>query len=56
MRQQTGAGQALIDRPRRGRRLDHLFAGRAGKLRPHMFNDLEAGRNAFKLLGYIWPN
>ena len=54
MRQQTGAGQALIDRPRRSRRLDHLFTGRAGKLRPHMLNDLVAGRNAFQLLGYIF--
>ncbi len=54
MRQQTRAGQTLIDRPRRSRCLDHLFAASASKLRPHMLNHLEAGRNAFQLLGYIF--
>ena len=54
MRQQTGAWQALIDRPRRSRRLDHLLARPASKLGPHMLNYLVAGRNAFQLFGYIF--
>src|ERR1700722_9877643 len=54
MRQQTGAWQALIDRPRRSRRLDHLFARPASELGPHMLNYLVASRNAFQLFGYIF--
>ena len=54
MRQQTGARQAVIDRPRRSRCFHHLFASRAGELRPHMLNHLVGSRNAFQLLGYIF--
>src|SRR5271156_1738672 len=54
MRQQTGAWQALIDRPRRSRRLDHLFTSPASKLRPHVLNYLVASWKAFQLFGYIF--
>ena len=52
--QQCRTGQAALDGPRRSGRLDHMFAGGAGELRPHVTNHLETGRDAFQLFGDIF--
>src|SRR5258708_12155256 len=54
MSQEIRTRQATLDRPCRSRRLDNVFASRAGKLRPHMTDYLKAGRDALQLLGYVF--
>jgi hypothetical protein len=49
MCQQSRSCKATLDH----RRFDHTLAPGAGKLRPHMANDLEVSWNVFQYFGYI---
>src|SRR5208282_2159188 len=49
MGQQTGSGKTAFNRPRWSRGFDNSVAARAGELRPHVANDLEAVGDVLEL-------
>ena len=54
MRQQVRAGEAALNGPRWSRRFNNALALLAGKLRPHMTDNLERRRDALQLLGDVF--
>jgi hypothetical protein len=53
MGQQTGSGKTAFNRPRWSRGFDNSVAARAGELRPHVANDLEAVGDVLELFRHI---
>ena len=53
MRQQSRPRKAALDGARWRGSFDNAFALLAGKLRPHVANHLEVGRDVLQNLGYI---
>jgi hypothetical protein len=53
VREESGSGQAAIDRPRRSRLLHNALAAHTGQFRPHMADHFEARRDVVKNLGEV---